>query len=117
MNAPAETKGRGHLFTIGVNSFYAGLTDEDPVKWPGILKPKLYLNDNAEWKEIAEFNAIWKSLQSEYDPEEITAEILIHFNSILEDYEGGDMTYEEKLIVIFQTRLEVVNGQLVIKPK
>jgi len=116
MITPTDAQGRGYAFTIGANSFYAGLFDFDPIKWPGIVYPALLLKKGSDWELIKQFDTLWEDIQKDIDVETLAGLIIKSFNETLKKYsEGGEMSVIDKLAFIFQMRLALVKDQLVIK--
>ena len=119
MITPTDARGRGKSFSIAENDFYIGLFDfHDQVNFPGFAYAALLLKVDSGWETIDSRQAIWKDTQENFTPEELAPFIINDFNKTLLNYgEGGEMTYIQTLAAIFQTRLELVEGQLVINPK
>jgi hypothetical protein len=119
MITPIDANGRGHEFIKGVNTFYAGLFDFDPIKSPDVLVPKLLRKTGDTWDLVTEFSPIWDDVKEEIhpDPADLAVSIINFFNAELEKIgdEGGTLTYNQRLILIFQMRLALVDGKLIIK--
>lgn len=117
---PEDANGRGYAFAIGKNQFFAGLFDFDPVKFPGIVTPKLLIKNGTTWELVKAYDTIWKDVQEDIfpNPDDLAVSIVNNFNKELEKYqEGGELSYVDKLALIFQMRLALVGGKLTIKPE
>jgi len=116
---PNNSKG-GYEFQIGANTFYAGLFTfpADPVTFPDILQPFLLIKNGSGWDIIDEYDPLWTDVQEDIypDPERIAIAIIDRFNLSLEQYTVvGAMTWNQKLIAIFELRLVLVNQQIEIR--
>lgn len=113
---PEDARG-GYEFQIGANTFYTGLFTypADPISYPDILQPFLLIKNGSNWDVIDEYDALWTDLQEDITPDRMAVEIIKRFNKTLEQYTtGGAMTWNQKLIAIFQLRLVLVNQQIQI---
>jgi hypothetical protein len=115
-------------FTIGTNTFSAGLYDLsfypggypafDPKVHVDILFGMLLIKNGAKWDVLSKTDAMWKDIQSDIGPEHLAKSIINTFNKAIEKYTpGGEMTFNQKIGAIFQLRMALVQNQLVIKPE
>lgn len=112
MVQPNQAIQDGFSFTRGENKFYIGFFPFDDAGFSNIPVPKLlHRVGNEDWTEIDTFDALWEDIQSEIPIEIMAEQITKKFNATLrskfdlEDQGGIELTYTEKLALIFQTRM------------
>jgi len=117
---PQDAAYEGFTFQLGTNTFFIGLFFyPDQVKYPGIVQPHLLIKNGTEWDVVHKTDVIWKDVQEDIypDPEKLAVSVIRVFNEKLEQYTtGGELTYAQKLALIFQFRLALSNETLIIKP-
>jgi len=112
---PTEAKYK-YDFTLNGKSFSAGLYELDAAKWPDILTPILFINEAGKWSEVARFDTIWSDLKEDVNPDLMATLIVKKFNEALKQYGGvGELSWNQKLGAIFQMRMALVDGKLIVK--
>lgn len=102
---------KDNILIIG---FADGSTPEDLPEWPMALQPLLLKKEGQEWVIISKPSIIGQEIQEEQTPEWAAKMIINYFNDELNELGQGELTWNQRLILIFQTRLALVNNQFVI---
>lgn len=106
-----------HEFQIGGEQFAIALVYQDKVKWPEAVTPTLYVETGGNTEKLIAYDTLWDDLKEELGEEYIANSIVSRFGKELEKRGGTAMTFNQKLAAIFQLRLAVVNGKLILRPQ
>lgn len=104
-------------FNVNNNIIVIGFADKGIEGQSDVIQPLLLKQNDADWNVIKEYDIIWLDLQESLTPDYVATSIVTMFNKELEKLqEGGALTWNQKLIAIFQLRLALVDNQFVINP-
>lgn len=102
-------------FNVNNNIIVIGFVDKSTAAHADIIQPVLLKQNGADWEVLKEYDVIWNDLKEELTPDYIASSIVNMFNKELEKLQnGGELTWNQKLIAIFQLRLSLVNNQFKI---
>lgn len=104
-------------FTTGGIDFSAGLYELDPVKYPEILTPILYMGSGSSLEIAKQYDTLWTDIQEDLGPEYLAGTMVKAFNIEITKITGGELTFNEKIAAIFQFRMVLVDGLLAITPE
>jgi len=101
---------------VNNNIICIGFLDKSDPKNPDVLQPALLKQNGKDWDIVKLYDTLPSNIQEDVSPGMIATLIINDFNKEISKLSGGSLTWSQQLILIFQTRLAMVNNQFILNP-